>query len=39
MSQNVRQIVTVYIIAVNEEQFVEEHLAAFKETTWAYLTE
>ena len=30
---------TVYIIAVNEEQFVEEHLPDFKETTWAYLTE
>ena len=33
------QIVTVYIIAVNEEQFVEDHLPDFKETTWAYLTE
>ena len=35
----VLQIVTVYIIAVNEEQFVEEHLPDFKKTTWAYLTE
>ena len=31
--------VTVFVLAVNEQSFVDDHLEDLKTTTWKYMTE